>query len=88
MAPASGDQLVTALGTWNKGIIPGIRSTDIAEDVYDDNLNILLEDKIEDKNHFSAAFLNAKGFRNNASALILSQEKSKELLKQKHSKNK
>ena len=36
MAPASGDQLVTALGTWNKGIIPGIRSTDnIAEDVYD-----------------------------------------------------
>ena len=63
MAPASGDQLVTALGTWNKGIIPRIRSTDnIAEDVYDDNLNILLEDKIEDKNHFSAAFLNAKGF--------------------------
>jgi len=90
MAPASGDQLVTALGTWNKGIIPRIRSTDnIAEDVYDDNLNILLEDKIEDKNHFSAAFLNAKGFGgNNASALILSPEKSKELLKQKHSKNK
>ena len=22
MAPASGDQLVTALGTWNKGVIP------------------------------------------------------------------
>ena len=39
MAPASGDQLVTALGTWNKGVIPGIHSTDaIAEDVFDDNL--------------------------------------------------
>ena len=90
MAPASGDQLVTALGTWNKGIIPGIRSTDnIAEDVYDDNLNILLEDKIEDKNHFSAAFLNAKGFGgNNGTALIASKKKIEEILKNKYGKKK
>ena len=50
MAPASGDQLVTALGTWNKGVIPGIHSTEaIADDVFNDNLDILLENKVEEK---------------------------------------
>ena len=35
MAPASGDQLTTTLGTWDKGIIPGIHSThSVADDVY------------------------------------------------------
>ena len=90
MAPASGDQLVTALGTWNKGIIPGIHSTDtIADDVHDDNLEILLENKISESDFFSAALLNAKGFGgNNASALILSPTESENLLKQKYSKSK
>ena len=90
MAPASGDQLVTALGTWNKGIIPGIHSTDtIADDVHDDNLEILLENKISERDFFSAALLNAKGFGgNNASALILSPTESENLLKEKYSKSK
>ena len=90
MAPASGDQLVTALGTWNKGVIPGIHSTDaIAEDVFDDNLDILLEDKLSEDDFYSAVLLNAKGFGgNNASAMILSPLESKNLLKQKYSKNK
>ena len=90
MAPASGDQLVTALGTWNKGIIPGIHSTDtIADDVHDDNLEILLENKISESDFFSAALLNAKGFGgNNASALILSPTESENLPKQKYSKSK
>ena len=58
MAPASGDQLITSLGTWDKGVIPGIHSTDqIADDVHSSNLNILLEHKIQDPNHFEAAFL-------------------------------
>ena len=90
MAPASGDQLVTALGTWNKGIIPGIHSTEtVADDVFDENLEILLENKVEDDNFYSAAFLNAKGFGgNNASATILSPLESKSLLTQRYSKNK
>ena len=90
MAPASGDQLITALGTWNKGIIPGIHSTDtIADDVHDDNLEILLENKISEREYFSAALLNAKGFGgNNASALILSPTESENLLKEKYSKSK
>ena len=90
MAPASGDQLVTALGTWNKGVIPGIHSTEtVADDVFDENLEILLENKVDDDNFYSAAFLNAKGFGgNNASATILSPLESKSLLIQRYSKNK
>ena len=90
MAPASGDQLTATLGTWDKGIVPGIHSTDfIAEDVHQKNLDILLDDQKEDKNYFSAAFLNAKGFGgNNASALILSPEESMTLLSKKYTSSK
>ena len=90
MAPASGDQLVTALGTWNKGVIPGIHSTEtVADDVFNENLDILLENKAEERNYYSAAFLNAKGFGgNNASAMILSPVESENLLDQKYSKSK
>ena len=90
MAPASGDQLTATLGTWNKGIIPGIHSTDsVANDVHHDNLEILLDNKSEEKGFFSAAFLNAKGFGgNNASALILSPEESMTLLSKKYSSTK
>ena len=87
MAPASGDQLTSTLGTWDQGIIPGIHSTSsVADDVYQDNLNILLDDQIQEKGFFSAAFLNAKGFGgNNASALVLSPEESISLLNKKYS---
>ena len=90
MAPASGDQLTSTLGTWDQGIIPGIHSTSsVADDVYQDNLNILLDDQIQEKGFFSAAFLNAKGFGgNNASALLLSPEESISLLNKKYSKTK
>jgi acetoacetyl-[acyl-carrier protein] synthase len=90
MAPASGDQLTATLGTWDKGIVPGIHSTDfIAEDVHQKNLDILLDNKKEDKDYFSAAFLNAKGFGgNNASALILSPEEAMTLLSKKYSSSK
>ena len=90
MAPASGDKLTATLGTWNKGIIPGIHSTDsVASDVHHDNLEILLDNKSEEKGFFSAAFLNAKGFGgNNASALILSPEESMTLLSKKYSSTK
>ena len=90
MAPASGDQLTSTLGTWDQGIIPGIHSTSsVADDVYQDNLNILLDDQIQEKGFFSAAFLNAKGFGgNNASALVLSPEESISLLNKKYSTTK
>ena len=79
MAPASGDQLIASLGTWNSGVIPGIHSTDaLAEDVYSEHLEILLENKTEEKDFFKGCFLNAKGFGgNNASAFILSPEETR-----------
>ena len=79
MAPASGDQLIASLGTWNNGVIPGIHSTDaLAEDVYSANLDILLENKSEEKDFYKGSFLNAKGFGgNNASAFILSPEETR-----------
>ena len=90
MAPASGDQLVASLGTWNKGIIPGIHSTDtLADDVYSEHLDILLEDKMEEQNFYRGCFLNAKGFGgDNASAFILSPEETQIKMKGLVVKNK
>ncbi len=90
MAPASGDQLITSLGTWIKGVIPGIHSTDrVAKDVHNSNLDILIEHKSKEPNFYEGAFLNAKGFGgNNASALVLSPKKTKEILNEKYSNSK
>ena len=88
MAVAAGDQLSCVLGTWNNGIIPRIHSiTEPAEDVFDDNLNFLTEDKIEDPNFYKGAFLNAKGFGgNNASALILGPDFTFSQIKKRYTK--
>ena len=90
MAPASGDQLIASLGTWNNGVIPGIHSTDaLAEDVYSANLDILLENKSEEKDFYKGCFLNAKGFGgNNASAFILSPEETRMRIRSLVTKNK
>ena len=88
MAVAAGDQLISALGTWNKGIVPRIHSIQkTAEDVHQENLDILIKDKKEDPEFFKAAFLNAKGFGgNNASAFILGPELTRSLIEKKISK--
>ena len=88
MAVAAGDQLTCVLGTWNKGIIPRIHSiTETAEDVFDDNLNFLTKDKVEDPNFYKGAFLNAKGFGgNNASALILGPDFTFSQIKKRYTK--
>ena len=90
MAPASGDQLIASLGTWNNGVIPGIHSTDaLAEDVYSAHLDILLENKTEEKDFYKGCFLNAKGFGgNNASAFILSPEETRMRIRSLVTKNK
>lgn len=87
MAVAAGDQLTCALGTWNKGVIPRIHSIDrTAEDVFEKNLEILTEDKIERPDFYKGVFLNAKGFGgNNASALIASPEVTSSIIKKSYS---
>ena len=86
---AGGDQLITALGVWQYGWIPGITTIDhIAEDVYQSNLSILLQHKYvgERGQDMRGVILNSKGFGgNNASALILSPNSTMELLEKRHS---
>lgn len=71
LGPASGDQLANTLGSFAHNIIPSIHTIDeVADDVIDQRLEILLEDK---KANMDVAFLNSKGFGgNNATASVLS----------------
>ncbi len=71
LGPASGDQLANTLGVFADGIIPGIKTTDkVAEDVFDEHLDIVLQDQAAE---MDIAFLNSKGFGgNNATATVLS----------------
>lgn len=79
LGPASGDQLANALGSFADGIITGIKTVDsVADDVVDDRLEILLEDK---KAEMDVAFLNSKGFGgNNATAIVLSPNKVESMM--------
>ena len=88
VACASGDQLASILGVWTDGIIPGIKTIDqVAQDVYTDKLDFLLEHRIINPEAMDAAFINSKGFGgNNATAAILSPRITKGMLEKKHGK--
>ena len=74
MGPADGDELITALGIWNHGLIPGINTTKkLADDVLSDNLDFCLNTQEVDKEKVDAIYLNAKGFGgNNGSCGVVS----------------
>ncbi|MDC9615361.1 beta-ketoacyl synthase [Xenorhabdus khoisanae] len=88
ISAAAGDLLANALGVWQYGWIPGITTIDhIAEDVHASNLNILMRNKFvgERGEDMKATILNAKGFGgNNASAVVLSPQKTMQMLDKKH----
>jgi acetoacetyl-[acyl-carrier protein] synthase len=86
---ASGDQIVTALGSFAYGIIPGILTIDhIAEDVTTQNLNILQQHYDLGADNNLAVIINSKGFGgNNASAVVLSPKATLNILQQKYTKN-
>ena len=86
LASASADQLVTSLGVWRYGIIPGITGTEaIAEDVHQDNLDFLLQHKEVGREGMDAVLLNAKGFGgNNATASILAPHVTLRMLTRRH----
>lgn len=83
MAAAAGDQLGAALGFWHGGIVPGIVTTpQLADDVYTDGLDFVLEHREMDTESITVTFLNAKGFGgNNATASVLSPTWCEEFLK-------
>lgn len=80
---AAGDQLVSALGSFAHGILPGIPTLNkVADDVYADRLRFF-QTPIAFK--ADAAFINAKGFGgNNATGVVLSPDVTERLLLQRH----
>lgn len=83
---AGGDQMMSTLGVWDQGIIPGIRTIDeIADDVHAGHLNILTDHLEVGLQGMDMALVNAKGFGgNNATALVLSPEVTCSMLRGKH----
>ena len=86
LAPASGDQLMSALGTFIHQIIPGIKTLDkVAKDVDQSILRIHKQDTHTSEKPMQVAFLNAKGFGgNNASAPVLSPSVVNSMLLNRH----
>ncbi len=88
LAPASGDQITSALGTWTEGWIPGIATIDhIADDVYSENLRIDSSHLEVGPDGTDVALVNSKGFGgNNATGVLLSPSKTRELITSRHGK--
>lgn len=86
LATASGDQIVSSLGTWKYGWIPGIKTIEkVADDVHHSNLNISTTDHEVGPEGTDIAFVNSKGFGgNNATGYIISPSKTMAMLTKKH----
>ncbi|MXY56478.1 MAG: beta-ketoacyl synthase [Gammaproteobacteria bacterium] len=86
LAPASGDQTSSALGTWRYGWIPGIATIDRpADDVQDSNLRIAPGHVEIDPDALDIAFVNSKGFGgNNATGVLLSPAVARRMLTARH----
>ncbi len=86
LASASCDQLMTSLGTFKYGVLPGLKTIDeVASDVHQDHLFIPLKDEKRSAQSWDCAFLNSKGFGgNNATATILSPHVVMAMLNKRH----
>ena len=84
---ASGDQISTTLGIWQRGILPGITTIDsIAGDVVQDHLAFSNSHREIDVEEQKYAIINAKGFGgNNASATLMSPVATREMLRARYS---
>lgn len=86
---AGGDQFMAALGSWAEGWLPGITTVQggFAEDLHDSNLLLSNQHRQVDAQQLDMALINAKGFGgNNASALLLSPEVTRQMLEKRHGK--
>ncbi len=85
LATASADQLISALGTFKYGILPGIKTIDkVADDVRQQRLSISNRDMRQDK-PLEVCFINSKGFGgNNASGVVLSPRIAEKMLRKRH----
>lgn len=83
---ASADQLISSLGIFTHGILPGIKTiSGVADDVHADRLSIANKDRDLSDNLPEVAFLNSKGFGgNNASAAVLAPQVVEKMLIKRH----
>lgn len=86
IAPASADQLAAALGSFKYGILPGIPTIDaVADDVHQERLKLGPDHIQTVPENLEVAILNSKGFGgNNASAVVLSPERTEAMLRKRH----
>lgn len=86
IAPASGDQLTAALGSFKYGVLPGIQTIDaVADDVHQARLKLGAEHQKNAPQDLEVAILNSKGFGgNNASAVVLSPDRTEAMLRTRY----
>lgn len=84
LATASADQLISALGTFRYGVIPGIKTVDkFADDVFKDHIALSHSDVRRDD--LEVCFINSKGFGgNNATGVLLSPAVAEKMLRKRH----
>ena len=89
LAPASGEQTTSALGTWAYGWIPGIATIDgPAEDVCHEHLRLSAAHTHIDEREMDLALVNSKGFGgNNATGLLLGPHVAKAMMAARHGKS-
>ncbi|HET8730067.1 MAG TPA: beta-ketoacyl synthase, partial [Moraxellaceae bacterium] len=86
LGAAAGDQMMSTLGAWSEGWVPGIFTLDaIAPDVHRRHLRFSQSHVECDPKHMAACLVNSKGFGgNNATALVLSPFETESLLRRRH----
>lgn len=86
LAVSSGDQIISSLGVWNDGFIPGIATIDhVADDVFHSHLDISAQHKEVGTDGIDVAIVNAKGFGgNNASGVVLAPHIVDKMLEKRH----
>ena len=86
LASASGDQLLSALGSFKYNLIPGIKTVDaIADDVHQQHLCIATRDIPREAQPLEVCFINSKGFGgNNASAVVLAPHVVERMLRKRY----
>lgn len=84
LATASGDQLISALGTFKHGLLPGIKTVDrFADDIHNEHLSLSMRDVRRDD--LEVCFINSKGFGgNNATGVLLSPQVTEKMLRKRH----
>ena len=86
LGPASGDQLISCLGVFRYGILPGIKSVShISPQVNNARLTIPLQDCKLEEGQGQIAFINSKGFGgNNATGVVYSPKLTHQWLRKRY----